>query len=57
MGIREERILSVTVSAANRYATRDLDGLAALIWNEVRAAIDPAATAPAGGRAAFAHRA
>ncbi|GAN86066.1 hydroxysqualene dehydroxylase HpnE [Komagataeibacter intermedius] len=42
----KDRILSVTVSAANRYATRDLDELAAIIWNEVRAAIDPAATAP-----------
>ncbi|WP_308719807.1 hydroxysqualene dehydroxylase HpnE [Komagataeibacter xylinus] len=42
----KDRILSVTVSAANRYADRDLDELAPLIWNEVRAAIDPAATAP-----------
>ncbi|BAK84146.1 hydroxysqualene dehydroxylase HpnE [Komagataeibacter medellinensis] len=42
----KERILSVTVSAANRYATRDLDELAGLIWNEVRAAIDPAAMVP-----------
>lgn len=42
----KDRILSVTVSAANRYDGRDTDELAALIWNEVRAAIDPAATAP-----------
>ncbi|GAB6967305.1 hydroxysqualene dehydroxylase HpnE [Komagataeibacter kakiaceti JCM 25156] len=42
----KDRILSVTVSAANRYDARDQDELAATIWNEVRAAIDPAATAP-----------
>ncbi|ACI51586.1 squalene-associated FAD-dependent desaturase [Gluconacetobacter diazotrophicus PA1 5] len=39
-------ILSVTVSAANRYADRGNDDLAARIWDEVRAAIDPALAHP-----------
>lgn len=42
----KDRILSVTVSAANRYATYDPDALARHIWNEVRAALDPALTVP-----------
>lgn len=37
-------ILSVTVSAANRYAACDTDALARIIWGEVRAALDPALT-------------
>jgi len=37
-------ILSVTVSAANRYAAYDTDALARTIWGEVRAALDPALT-------------
>ncbi|MBB2206247.1 hydroxysqualene dehydroxylase HpnE [Gluconacetobacter takamatsuzukensis] len=42
----KEDILSVTVSAANRYADRDNDELAAVIWNEVRAAVGPALAHP-----------
>lgn len=33
-------IVSVTVSAANRYADRDPEELTAVIWNEVRRALD-----------------
>ncbi|GBQ79771.1 phytoene desaturase [Gluconacetobacter johannae DSM 13595] len=39
-------VLSVTVSAANRYADRDPDALAATIWDEVRIALDPALAGP-----------
>lgn len=39
-------VLSVTVSAANRYADAEPDALAARIWHEVRAALDPALAAP-----------
>ncbi|MBB2199319.1 MAG: hydroxysqualene dehydroxylase HpnE [Gluconacetobacter sp.] len=42
----KDDILSVTVSAANRYADRDNDELAAVIWNEVRAAVEPALARP-----------
>lgn len=34
-------ILSVTVSAANRFATQDQDTLASTIWHDVRRACDP----------------
>lgn len=34
-------ILSVTVSAANRYAARDNDELIATIWSEIRQAVGP----------------
>lgn len=34
-------ILSVTVSAANRYAARDNDELIAMIWSEIRQAVGP----------------
>lgn len=34
-------VLSVTVSAANRYAARDNEELKAMIWNEVRRVIGP----------------
>jgi len=34
-------ILSVTVSAANRYADRDNDELIATIWSEIRQAVGP----------------
>ncbi|GBQ23648.1 hydroxysqualene dehydroxylase HpnE [Gluconacetobacter sacchari] len=42
----KDDILSVTVSAANRYAARDNDELAAVIWGEVRAAVGPALAHP-----------
>ncbi|GBR47484.1 hydroxysqualene dehydroxylase HpnE [Neokomagataea thailandica] len=39
-------ILSVTVSAANRYAKRDSSEMLATIWSEVRRALDPVLPTP-----------
>lgn len=36
-----DNILSVTVSAANRFADQDQDALASTIWHDVRRACDP----------------
>lgn len=42
----KDDIVSVTVSAANRYAARDQDELMQTIWNEVRRSLDPVLSAP-----------
>ncbi|MBR0559750.1 hydroxysqualene dehydroxylase HpnE [Neokomagataea anthophila] len=39
-------VLSVTVSAANRYAKRDSSEMLATIWSEVRRALDPVLPTP-----------
>lgn len=39
-------VLSVTVSAANRYAGRDSGEMLATIWSEIRRALDPVLPAP-----------
>lgn len=39
-------VLSVTVSAANRYADRDSNEMLATIWSEIRRALDPVLPQP-----------
>lgn len=39
-------VLSVTVSAANRYAKRDSSEMLATIWSEIRRALDPVLSSP-----------
>ncbi|GBR11511.1 hydroxysqualene dehydroxylase HpnE [Acetobacter oeni] len=42
----KDDVISVTVSAANRYAARDQDELMTVIWQEVRRALDSVLSVP-----------